>query len=90
MHQKVVVVGGAGALGSALIQKLSAIEPSPFVLSVDYTANPKATDSLILSSPSESLPQLIDRLGVEAISTFTAVYCVAGGWQGGGGDAEGS
>lgn len=83
MIMKCVVVGGSGALGRALVKSL--LSKGANVTTIDLSPNNEATSSVTISKP------LTDCTNLEAASKearshgpFNAVFCVAGGWQGGG------
>lgn len=79
---KIVVVGGAGALGRQLVKTLLADNCQ--VLSVDLRVNDATPHNVLITKP------LTDHANLEAASQqarqhgpFSAVFVVAGGWQGG-------
>lgn len=79
---KCAVIGGSGALGKQLITKL--LENGFKVISVDLSTNSQATESVVLKSP-VSEPENLENASkaAKAHGPFDAVFCVAGGWQGG-------
>lgn len=94
-----VVVGGAGALGSAIIRALrrqtskqnsSSLSPIP-IISVDYRACPcpEATHSVVLSADGEAWDAVGEgvleelRAVVGGNGQAASVFHAAGGWAGG-------
>jgi dihydropteridine reductase len=78
--KKCVVVGGAGTVGRQLVKTL--ISRGATVINVDRNENVEATTNILLSSP--SLEHLETASGkAKSHGPLDAVFCVAGGWQGG-------
>lgn len=68
---KLVIIGGAGALGRNIIQNFTQAGHS--CINIDYFANPEADTNIIIKSADE---------GVKLESIADLVICVAGSWKG--------
>ncbi|PJF16577.1 hypothetical protein PSACC_03578 [Paramicrosporidium saccamoebae] len=79
---KCAVVGGAGALGRQLVNIL--LGKGCQVVSVDLTANSQSAHCVTISKPLSD-PNNLETASktASAHGPFDAVFCVAGGWQGG-------
>jgi dihydropteridine reductase len=94
--QAVIVVGGAGALGKSVVQRLRASSSSLSVINLDYLPNPHATHSVPLmpatatvawhETAAHALTEVRALLRLESGPALEcrAVIHVAGGWCGGG------
>jgi len=79
--QRAVVVGGAGALGRAVVSRFAASGWE--TLSIDFAPNEEASKSLQLSKE-KSWTSQATTLGEELKGTNADfVFCAAGGWAGG-------
>ncbi|KAF9985481.1 hypothetical protein BGZ79_005436, partial [Entomortierella chlamydospora] len=80
MTSRIVVYGGSGALGRAIVSTF--IKKQWAVTSIDFFANQEATTNVLLEK-SDSLEEQGKRV-VDAIpGPIDAIVCVAGGWAGG-------
>jgi dihydropteridine reductase len=79
---KCAVVGGGGALGRQLVAIL--LKKECQVVSVDLAANNQATYCVTIAKPLSD-PKNLETASkaASAHGPFDAVFCVAGGWQGG-------
>lgn len=81
---KVVVVGGAGALGKSLAKQLTLSVNGCKVINIDLFPNEDATENIIIKTPVNDPKSLHECLqAAKNYGPFEAIYCVAGGWQGG-------
>ncbi|KAJ1950842.1 hypothetical protein FBU59_000490 [Linderina macrospora] len=83
--QSVIVYGGRGALGAAIVNFFK--QQAWRVISIDIAANTSADHSITVS-PDHDLPQQGQHVQSQLAaflqgSQVDAVLCVAGGWQGG-------
>lgn len=78
---KVLIVGGAGALGNALVSE--AKSKGYFVVCVDYNSSPNADKNIIINQPfsMEKAADLTEE--VSMCTPLDIIICVAGGWKGG-------
>ncbi|GMG16876.1 unnamed protein product [Phytophthora fragariaefolia] len=80
MAKKLLVVGGAGALGRGVVSRFS--RASWGVTSVGFSANEDADNNVLLpagnSQAQQTLQEISDRYG-----KMNTVVCTAGGWAGG-------
>eukprot|EP00123_Amoebidium_parasiticum_P012289 comp21255_c0_seq1/m.28970 comp21255_c0_seq1/g.28970 ORF comp21255_c0_seq1/g.28970 comp21255_c0_seq1/m.28970 type:complete len:234 (-) comp21255_c0_seq1:397-1098(-) len=81
----VLVYGGKGALGSAVVKHFCKAQSS--VISIDLAANEEAQHNILLNT-SQSLQAQYEHVNTELAkalsgSKLSAVFCVAGGWAGG-------
>ncbi len=86
MKSTAIVIGGAGALGKALIHELT--KASITAISIDMFRNDEATHNLLVrkdSTLSSQYKGLRGDLDKKLSGTTTkGVFCTAGGWMGGG------
>lgn len=79
------VIGGAGALGRALISQLSAKLKGGVIVNVDVTPNEEATNNVLIEMPVSIGANLkAASKAASSLGPYDAIYCVAGGWVGGG------
>ena len=79
MSKKLLVVGGSGSLGSALVRRFN---PTFNVTNIDFTINIDCQDNIVLDpckNPSQSLPILREHIKDQR---FDSIICTAGGWAG--------
>ncbi|TMW60674.1 hypothetical protein Poli38472_000716 [Pythium oligandrum] len=84
MAKRLVVIGGAGALGRGVISRFT--RSSWKALSVDFTKNDESTSSFVFDKTSASTLTQASHILEHANKTFgkvDAVVCTAGGWAGG-------
>lgn len=82
---KAIVVGGTGALGKELVRALSTNSRVGLVVNVGLHANENLANNVIVDYSTDInalCTNVIDQL--RPIAPFDAIYCVAGGWVGGG------
>lgn len=77
----ILVIGGAGALGRELIRTLRSKNQSS-ITSIDLFENQEAHLNILISKDSSVLDQT-DKIEAKLSDDIKAIYCVAGGWQGG-------
>ena len=70
---KLLVLGGNGQLGNIIVEHF---KDSAHIISVDFSANSKAHESIIISDV------LTDKI-IEKLPTVDAIVSAAGGWAGG-------
>jgi len=83
MSKHLLVVGGAGNLGRAIVNKFSRDWK---VASLDIRANSQAHHNILLGDTSIKLQDRIPKIytDVESFSkNYDSIFCVAGGWSGG-------
>ncbi|KAG0361963.1 hypothetical protein BG005_006988 [Podila minutissima] len=80
MVSSIVVYGGSGALGRAIVSTF--IKKQWSVISVDFSANPEATTNVLLER-GDSLEEQGKRVLGGVVGQVDAIVCVAGGWAGG-------
>ena len=87
MMKRSIVVGGAGALGRALIRDLKLGNFAP--ISVDFARNDDASDNIVLDKSSllkDQWKTIINQLSAKYETNkfnLQGVFCAAGGWAGG-------
>ena len=91
--QRILVYGGKGALGSAIVSHFVSNPGKYWVASVDFGANDQANANCVLSKTLGSLTEQSDLLETELAKVlngaqFDAIFCVAGGWAGGNAAAD--
>ena len=92
----ILVIGGAGALGSALLQTAISVMNAHFFQEYEITIvyqngskgicvdlRPSEFAHNIVIKPSDSVDVVMKAMKDELVDTVEAVYCVAGSWQGG-------
>jgi NAD(P)-dependent dehydrogenase (short-subunit alcohol dehydrogenase family) len=81
-----IVIGGAGALGKAVVKELS--KASLKAISIDFHPNPEAGNNLIIDKNStlgaqyKDVRTQLDRY-LSEVGNVKGVFCTAGGWMGG-------
>lgn len=81
-EMKCAVIGGSGALGRALVGKL--VQGGHEVTNVDLCINEECPVNVQLSSPLTDASHLHSAAKeTRSHGPFDAIFCVAGGWQGG-------
>ncbi|RCN29582.1 oxidoreductase, short chain dehydrogenase/reductase family protein [Ancylostoma caninum] len=86
---RVIVYGGRGALGSTVVDHFK--KNDFWTLSIDMAANEAANANVLVDSKDDWVTQEASILkGVAAAvdSPVDGIFCVAGGWAGGGVDSE--
>ena len=88
-RSSVAIVGGAGALGSALVSAYA--RAGWHAVSIDFTSNGAAHESILLDASAEPSARVADMIGKASTSSvpaegsgFSAVINAAGSWAGGG------
>ena len=83
--KKAIVVGGAGALGRAIVKELKAVSIAP--ISIDISSNDDADHNLLVK-PNTPLHLQYKGIWTELNkhligASVPGVFCAAGGWMGG-------
>lgn len=86
MKSSVIVIGGAGALGRAVVKELS--KASLATVSIDFNPNQEAESNVIIEKNSSLATQYKDvRRQLDRYLTqqgnVKGIFCTAGGWMGG-------
>jgi dihydropteridine reductase len=85
--EQALVWGGSGALGSAIVQKLTESKRFDVVVNVDYTPNPVADVNVCLSESrawDTDTSFVLESLKKRGVTGINLSVCAAGGWAGGG------
>ncbi|KAK3828933.1 MAG: dihydropteridine reductase-like protein [Benniella sp.] len=80
MASSIVVYGGSGALGRAIVSKFRQMDWNVF--SIDFFANQEATTNILLEK-NDTLEEQGRRVIGSVSCHVDAIVCVAGGWAGG-------